>query len=274
MLKITTLIDNKSSENHNLDVEHGLAFLIETESAKLLFDFGASDLILANADEMNIDLSAVDIAVCSHAHYDHGNGFPSVIKKSPIKRLITGNGFFEPKYGFDGVKYTYLGINFDEKFLEDNKITHEVCDGVLEIAKGCYVVEGFERKNSFETIQPRFVKKTSDGFIKDDFSDEVCMVLESEKGLVVAVGCSHPGIINMLESISRRFDKPIYAVLGGTHLVEADEERILNSVDTMKRMGVEVLGLSHCSGDLVYKVIASDQDIINCGLCVGDVINF
>lgn len=80
-------------------------------------------------------------------------------------------------------------------------IEHRVCEECITLAKGCYVVGGFERKYEFEKPPARFVRQTPEGMVQDDFPDEVCLVLEHTKGLVVIVGCGHPGILNMLETI-------------------------------------------------------------------------
>ena len=48
----------------------------------------------------------------------------------------------------------------------------------------------FERTHDFEQIPDRFVRRLDDQWIKDDFSDEICMVLDGEKGQTVIVGCS------------------------------------------------------------------------------------
>jgi len=54
----------------------------------------------------------------------------------------------------------------------------------------------------------------------------IALGIATDKGLVIIVGCSHVGIVNILDSISEKIGMPIYAVIGGTHLVEADETRI------------------------------------------------
>ena len=107
----------------------------------------------------------------------------------------------------------------------------------------------------------------------DLFEDEISLVIKTEKGLIVIVGCSHPGILNILCHIEKRFNEPIYAVLGGTHLVEADEQRTNETVDKLLEMGIKFIGLSHCSGDGVQDNM-KEKGMQNCHMSVGSVVMF
>ena len=100
------------------------------------------------------------------------------------------------------------------------------------------------------------------------------MALRTERGLVVLVGCSHPGILNMVSHISRELCEPILGVFGGTHLAEADSRRIGDTVLGLRAMGLEILGLSHCSGDAADEAICADPTVRGCHLYVGDSITF
>lgn len=270
-LKITVLMDDKISENHALSVEHGLSMWVEYNSLHVMFDFGASAMSLHNAIKLGINVGDADYMVCSHSHYDHAAGFSDVMQCGIAKDLITGRGFWNEKYAFNGTKYTYLGAGFGLDVLKRNHISNNICDGMMEIAEGCYVVGKFERKFPFETIPARFVKYCDGKFMKDDFDDEVCMALDSPKGVVVLVGCSHPGILNILDTISRRLGKKIAAVFGGTHLMEADNDRIDFTLSEMKKMGIGILGFSHCSGEHVCNAVRSDAALKGCHLAAGDV---
>ena len=70
-MKISMLMENTPFSGGFLS-EHGLSIHIETEQHRILFDMGQSDGFIANAEKMGIDLAAVDVAVLSHGHYDHG----------------------------------------------------------------------------------------------------------------------------------------------------------------------------------------------------------
>ena len=80
--KITIVVDNKSFDYIN--GEWGLSVYIQYAEKKILLDAGASNLFLENMKKLDIDVSDIDYATLSHAHYDHANGLPaffSTIKK-------------------------------------------------------------------------------------------------------------------------------------------------------------------------------------------------
>lgn len=271
-MKLTAIMDNHRSEQKALTAEHGLSFLLDTGTTKILFDFGAGRAAYDNAVKLNVDLKSIDYAVGSHGHYDHGGGYPYFFVGGLSCPLITGDGYFEEKYAFDGMKATYLGCGFDERWMEERRIDHRVCREMMKLEDDCYVVGGFQRAHDFETIPKRFVLRDQEGWKQDDFSDEVCLVLTRPEGLVVIVGCSHPGILNILKSVQMRFHRPVYAVFGGTHLVEADRPRIEKTLDEMKAMGVRLIGFNHCSGELLQEMLDARPDIRHCYLGAGDCL--
>lgn len=265
-------MDNLAGEQKALKAEHGLSFYVETEHVKILFDFGAGRHTLDNAEKLNIRLEQLDFAVGSHGHYDHAAGYPAFVRKGLRCPLITGDGFFSEKYALNGLKATYLGTGFDRHFPEEQGITHIICHGFLPIAKGCWAVGNIRCSYDFETIPDRFVIREHGGWTQDMFLDEICLVLEDKGELVVIVGCSHPGILNILSTVREYFKQPIKAVAGGTHLVEADRERIERTINVMKGMGIRLLGFNHCSGELLREVMAGDPDLNTVYLGAGDCL--
>ncbi len=249
MIVLRTLLENNLSRNGSLIAEHGLSFMVETEHVKILFDCGAGSAARENAGRMHVSLTDVDYVVLSHSHYDHAGGYPDMVSHGVHAPLITGPGFFEEKYAREGGKYTYLGCGFGASFPAENGIVHRVCEGCETLAAGCHVVGGFKRFYDFERVPSRFVRQTDEGMAADTFPDEVCLVIESGKGLVLIVGCSHPGILNMIESVRERFGQPVYAVFGGSHLVEADEARLVETMKILGTMGIALAGFNHCTGE-------------------------
>lgn len=273
MVVIRTLLENNLSKNRALIAEHGLSFMVETEKVKILFDCSAGSAARRNAEKMHVSLTDADYVVLSHSHYDHAGGYPDMADHGVLAPLITGPQFFEEKYARDGGKYAYLGCGFGEELLTQKGIEHRVCEGCETLSEGCYVVGRFKRIHDFEKVPSRFVRETKDGMIADEFPDEVCLVLEREQGLVMIVGCSHPGILNMIESVRERFGQPVYAVFGGSHLVEADEERLLESIRILKDMGIAIAGFNHCTGDAAQsRLLQSGGGVSYSHLKTGDCI--
>lgn len=248
-LKITTLVENSPGENLALKHEHGLSFYIEKDGHKFLFDTGQTGALVPNARELRKDLAELEYVVISHGHYDHSGGLKALAEVARNFRLVVGRGFFKEKYGYKKGVYKFLGADFDEKYLERRRIPLEIMTGGhREIMPGVHVVTGFERIHEDETVNPRFKLLDNGGFVEDAFEDEVLVAIETPKGLAVLLGCSHPGVKNMLDTVLGLIDRPIYAVLGGTHLVEASEESLRKTVDYFRNSEIKALGVSHCTG--------------------------
>jgi 7,8-dihydropterin-6-yl-methyl-4-(beta-D-ribofuranosyl)aminobenzene 5'-phosphate synthase len=198
---------------------------------------------------MQLNLKDVDHIVLSHGHYDHSGGFTSIVNMTDRFKLWLGKGFFTPKYGKRNDSYEFLGNNFNEKFVQDHSIDYTfVKDDVTQVVPNIYIVTNFPRVHQSEVINPRFVLLEENGFRADPFNDEVLIAIDTPKGLVVVLGCSHPGMRNMLDAVKKHFNKSIYAVLGGTHLVEAEGVCLKESLDYLKSGDIDIVGVSHCTG--------------------------
>lgn len=249
-LTITTLIENSPGEHKGLAHEHGLSFHIVKDGHVLLFDSGQSGSFLDNARELRIDPSDVAHVVLSHGHYDHSGGLPHLAELTTRFELLVGAGFFREKYGDRDNAVEFLGNNFDKAFLQREGIRwRELSDPVTEIVPGVYAITDFERTHADEKVNPRFTLRTADGFEPDPFTDEVCLAIDTPKGLVVLLGCSHPGVKNLLDTVLKRLNRPIHAVMGGTHMVEADADSVAKSVDFFLAKDIQAIGVSHCTGE-------------------------
>ena len=257
MVRITALIENTPSGNKSLLHEHGLSLLIDDGYVKVLFDCGADGAFISNARRMGVALDDFDAVVISHSHYDHAGGFRDFAEAGfRVPSLYVGKGFFQQKYSRSGIRYTYLGSGWDEEFAMAHGFSVRAVDGISELSPSMTIFSNFPRIHSEETIPTRFVKSTGAGFVPDDFSDEIAIGIKTDKGLVVIVGCSHPGIMNILSSIKERTGEDIYAVFGGTHLKEADTARAEATVEYLAREGVSIAGFCHCSGSDAIKLAA------------------
>ena len=263
-------MDNLPSEHKSLTAEHGLSFYVDLGHTRLLFDFGAGANTLKNARKLGISPEKIDLAVISHGHYDHASGYPSFVEAGLRCPLFTGEGFFAEKYALDGIRATYLGTGFSPALLKETGIQHTQSNDLISIAPGCFLLGNFKRKWEFETIPGRFVLRENEGWKQDTFSDEICLVVQLPEGIAVIVGCSHPGILNILDTVREHFNQPIVAVMGGTHLVEAGEERIRKTIDSMKGMGIRLIGFNHCSGPLLKEMLQEEKQLNTVYLGAGD----
>lgn len=271
-IAITTLIENAPSAHRALACEWGLSFHVRTKDRAFLFDCGATDSLLANARQLRIDVSRLDFIVLSHAHFDHCGGFRAVVETSSCNRVITGEGFFEPKFAREGMRHSYIGPDFDLVYLAEKGVTHETCPELIEIDDRIWLVGGVERTFAIEQIPARFVVERDDAFIHDTFADEIFMACRFEDGLALIVGCSHPGIVNMVRTAEKRLALPVRGIWGGTHLYGADDARLDVTLEELREMGVKYFGLTHCSGDALLQRLAAEEGIECCRLSTGDGI--
>ncbi|SET30826.1 MBL fold metallo-hydrolase [[Clostridium] polysaccharolyticum] len=254
-ITITTLIENTPSTTIPLlNYEHGLSLYIQTAHATILFDTGQSGDFIQNADKLNKDLKAVDYLILSHGHYDHGGGVCKLLEQkvlNPKCKLLTGAEFFTPKYKIteDG-ECKFIGNAFDEEEIQAAGIhLVKITQDTVALTPNVLIFHHFRQFNHFEELNPKFILKKAANHVIDSFQDEMAIGIKTAKGLVLIVGCSHIGIVNILEDVSKRVDMPIYMVIGGTHLVAADEERVQKTIEAFRQFGVEKIAVSHCTGE-------------------------
>ena len=273
MFKITTLMDNLPSEHKALHADHGLSYFIESDDQAFLFDCGSGENTIHNARMLGTDLNRVNFTILSHNHYDHAAGYRNIVNQGyGGTTLYTGQSFFREKYACNGPKYTQLSSGITKDFINERNINHKECGDLLKILPGVWLLGNFPRVNEFETIPSRFVVGNLSNPQPDLFEDEICLALETSKGIVMIVGCSHPGILNMAMTVHRRLEQPIYALFGGTHLNETEAPQIQKIISALKEMGISLFGLSHCSGTLSEEIVSHDEAITGCHLAVGDNI--
>jgi 7,8-dihydropterin-6-yl-methyl-4-(beta-D-ribofuranosyl)aminobenzene 5'-phosphate synthase len=103
--------------------------------------------------------------------------------------------------------------------------------------------------SGYETIEDNLFVKHGVALHHDPLADDLALIIQTHYGLVVILGCAHRGIVNTLHHAQKLTgQETVYAVIGGTHLYRASDERIEQTIAALKEMGIRKLGVSHCTG--------------------------
>jgi 7,8-dihydropterin-6-yl-methyl-4-(beta-D-ribofuranosyl)aminobenzene 5'-phosphate synthase len=249
-LRVTTLSENTAGLGNFL-AEWGLSILVEIDNLSILLDAGQGISASYNADILGIDLSKIDKIVLSHGHFDHTGGLRQLLRKMRKEiEIIAHPDIWQVKYSSrQGYKDRYIGIPFLRQELESLGANFNLTTKSTKITDNIMTTGEIPMVTKFEEIEPYLLIKEDTGFQPDKLLDDQALVINTEHGLVVILGCAHHGIINTLYHAQQLTKaKGIHAVLGGCHLIDASEERIRSTIAALRELDVQKLGVSHCTG--------------------------
>ena len=249
-LKITLLVDNNAPDE--LEKEHGFSAWIEADDRRILFDTGQSGALQANAERLGIDLGTADSLVLSHGHYDHTGTLPEFLAVNNQARIYMVDTVKIDRWSNKpGTDPRSIGIPEKSRqallALPPGRI-HEL-DTPLYLMPGVGVTGPVPRNSALEdTGGPFYLDNASNDhdFIEDDQS----MWFETDDGIIILLGCCHAGLVNTVDYIRRVSGKEkIRGIIGGMHLVNADDKRLNYTFDAMKEWKPEFLVPCHCTGE-------------------------
>jgi 7,8-dihydropterin-6-yl-methyl-4-(beta-D-ribofuranosyl)aminobenzene 5'-phosphate synthase len=247
-----TILYDAFGKRADLQKDWGFSAFIEYHGKRILFDTGDNPTILEhNAKAAGVDLSRLDFVVLSHRHGDHIGGMDYLLRINPNVKIyapkelagvfgdVWPGSFYrrddslppEQRY-FDGnaPEALHLGSAWPKAHIE-------LIDKTTEIMPGMTLIALVSEKPT--TLELK----------------ELSLAIDTPDGLVLVVGCSHPGIDKVLDA-SAAIDKHIHLVVGGMHLVVAKDPDIAKAVTALHDMAkVDYVAPGHCTGEATFAAL-------------------
>ena len=246
--QITVLYD-AFGKTSTMQKDWGYAALVEYGGKRILFDTGNNpEILAANVKAKGVDLTKLDFVVMSHRHGDHMGGLTYVLKVNPTVKI------YAPKEAF-GVYGGDLPSSFyrkDPSLPEEQRYydgappevmrfgaawpgaNFQLVDKSVEIASDIHLISLVSDKPG--TLELR----------------ELSLAINTPDGMVIVVGCSHPGLDKIVEAASA-INPRIHLVAGGFHLVVASDTDIQAIVAALHdRFKVEYVAPGHCTGEPAF----------------------
>jgi 7,8-dihydropterin-6-yl-methyl-4-(beta-D-ribofuranosyl)aminobenzene 5'-phosphate synthase len=249
--KITILYDAFGAESA-MQKDWGYAALVEYRGKRILFDTGNNpDILAQNSRAKKIDLSKVDFVVMSHRHGDHMGGLSYLLRVNPKVTI------YAPKEGF-GVYGADLPGTFyrkDPSLPPEQRYYNGTPPEIMRFGSA-WPGADFRLVDKNTDIAPDIHLLT---LISDKLGTlelrELSLAIDTPEGLVVVVGCSHPGIDKIVE-LASSINPRIHMVVGGFHLVVAPDSDIAKIVSALHdRFKVEYIAPGHCTGEPAFNAL-------------------
>lgn len=247
---ITVLYD-AFGEDSALRKDWGFAALIEADGRRILFDTGNDAEVFAhNVATAGVDLATIDTVVLSHRHADHMAGLAVVLEANPDVVIHA------PQEGF-GIYGSSLPSSFYRK--DPSLPRHQrYYDGeppdiltfgsawpgahfrphldTTEIADGVWVIAAVSDAPGTRELR------------------ELSLAVRTPQGLVLVVGCSHPGLPAIVTAAAA-IDPDIHLVIGGFHYVNADDATIAGVIDALRPFDIGFIAPGHCTGEATFAAL-------------------
>jgi 7,8-dihydropterin-6-yl-methyl-4-(beta-D-ribofuranosyl)aminobenzene 5'-phosphate synthase len=249
--QITILYDAFGTDP-SMTRDWGFSALAEIAGKRILFDTGNdADIFAANVKATGVDLTTLDFVVLSHRHSDHMAGLNYVLSINPTVKI------YAPKEGF-GIFGSSLPSSFyrkDENLTPEMRYYGGAPPQIMKLG-AAWRGANFELIDKTTEIAPgiTLLALVSDAPGTKELK-ELSLAINTPEGIVLVVGCSHPGIEKIVEAAAA-INPRIHLIAGGFHLVTAPDEVIARAVaalrDTFK---VERIAPGHCTGEPTFAAL-------------------
>lgn len=262
-MKTTVLIDNNPNPQLNLHTEHGLSMYFEADGFNWLMDVSGSDKFYDNAINLGIEIKDVDYLILSHGHGDHTGGLAKFIEVNSKAKIILSKNIIGKQY-FSYRTDSKQNISIDYSVVEQNFERFTFVDSNLQISNNVNLICEFTNSNQTPKGNIKLKVVDEQGERNDNFTHEIVITVNTLNGIIVYSGCSHNGVLNILEACSEyNNNSNIIACIGGTHLLdsgassnhetEADIIDIGNAI-LLKYPEIQII-TGHCTGILAQNIL-------------------
>jgi 7,8-dihydropterin-6-yl-methyl-4-(beta-D-ribofuranosyl)aminobenzene 5'-phosphate synthase len=247
-----TILYDAFGGRRGLTWDWGFAALVEYGGKRILFDTGNdADIFARNVRQLGIDLGRLDFVVISHRHGDHIAGLRYLLQVNPRVRI------YAPKENFGVFGSTLPGTFYRrDSTLPDSmryfeaapqaelrsgtpwpRATFSLVDSLTEVAPGVAIVSTVSKTPG--TLELR----------------ELSLAIRTPEGLVLLVGCSHPGIETILQA-SRAWGDHVHLIFGGLHLVTSADTTVTRIVSALHdRWRIDGIAPGHCTGEPAFAAL-------------------
>ena len=230
----------------------GFSALVEVAGKRILFDTGDNaDIFAANVKVKGVDLTKLDFVVLSHRHSDHMAGLGYVLSVNPTVKI------YAPKEAF-GIFGSSLPSSFyrkDELLPPEMRYYGGTPPEIMKFG-AAWGTAHFELIDQTTEISPgiSLIALVSDAPGTRELK-ELSLAVNTPDGVVLIVGCSHPGIERIVEAATA-INPKIYLIAGGFHLVAASDDVITRVVSSLKdKFKVENVAPGHCTGEPTFAAL-------------------
>jgi 7,8-dihydropterin-6-yl-methyl-4-(beta-D-ribofuranosyl)aminobenzene 5'-phosphate synthase len=243
----------------------GFSALVEIAGKRILFDTGNNaDVFAANVKAKGVDLTKLDFVVLSHRHSDHMAGLSYVLSVNPTVKI------YAPKEGF-GIFGSSLPSSFyrkDESLPPEMRYYGGQPPEIMKFG-AAWGAAHFELIDQTTEIAPgvSLIALVSDAPGTREVK-ELSLAVNTPDGMVLVVGCSHPGIERIVEAAAA-INSKIHLIAGGFHLVVAPDDVIARVTTSLKdKFKVENIAPGHCTGEPMFAALrrAFDDRYIYAGV--------
>lgn len=257
-IRVTTLLENTACRD-GLCAAHGLSLYIETPRHKILFDMGPNPDFIANARTLGVDLTAVDIAILSHGHYDHGGGLAAFCRLNDHAPVYIHQDAFRAYYALEeGRDPRYIGLPRELEAFRDRFVLtagETVIDDELTLFSEPPAV--FDAMSASAGLR----EQVGGDYPLDPFRHEQDLLIRAGGKTAVVAGCAHRGVVNILAAARVRLGQDPDALFGGVHLFELRQgetaDALIDATGKALLPGKTVYYTGHCTGAYAYSRLSA-----------------